>query len=94
MSFKTRTDSAWWSVATAVVLTIAVALTLFSTVPQMASNDLTAQMTPEVAEAPTRTQASPLTVPFRKAHPNEQIGVAESNPDHTHQFGYGARFVR
>jgi len=96
MSSKTRTDNPWWSLATAVVLTIAAALALFSTVPQMASNDLTAQMTPQVSEAPMRSQASSLVVPFRGALPREQIGVAGNNHDHAHRFGYGEapRFVR
>ena len=39
------------------MLTIAAALALFSTMPQMASNDLTAQMTPQVPEAPMGSQA-------------------------------------
>jgi hypothetical protein len=58
------------------VLTIAAALALFSTMPQMASNDLTAQMTPQVSEAPMGSQAGLLAVPFRRALPREQIGVA------------------
>jgi hypothetical protein len=76
------------------VLTIAAALTLFSTVPQMASNDLTAQMTTQVSESPMRSQATSLAVRFRGAP--EQIGVAESNHDDALQLGYGngERFVR
>ncbi len=51
MPTKARYD--WWSVATMVILTIAVALLVFSVLPQMVSNDLTAELTPDVTRVPT-----------------------------------------
>jgi hypothetical protein len=91
MPFKIRTESPWWSIGTAITLAIAVALVLFSTVPQMVSNDLTAQMTPEVSEPAMVTQPRSPAVSFRGA-PKPQVGVVESNRDDGQRFG--AQFIR
>ncbi len=68
-----------WAVGTTIVLVIAVTLVVFSMLPQMASNDLTAQMTPEVTEPPMASQQSSPLAYFRGAPERRPIGIAEGD---------------
>ena len=63
----------WWAVGTTAALVIAVALLAFSMIPEMVSNDLTAQMTPEMTE-PSRPHPPWVTPRVGR------IGVAEGVP--------------
>ncbi len=85
MPVSDRANYDWWVVATTVVLAIAVTLVVFSTLPEMASNDLTAQMTPEVTKPPMRSQQGSPVVPLGEQ--TARIGVGESNSGKVQRFG-------
>ncbi len=74
MLVENNTNYDWWSLGTALVLALAALVLVFSVIPEMASQEMTSELTPEVASAP-----APLyPVPYRGAPQNGRIGVAEA----------------